>query len=218
MIVFYSNEGKFIASVQNEEGGILVEGDTDFLMKICQGRATYSFFKANFAKAENELYQSLEIPDNSKVPPNVDGAMALTGSNSTRTRDADKVLLNATHEFDGEAWAEVGFHSLISESGSYRQKQEVLGQYGFLNYSQFDGKFGLKSPLASRPLIAATNSTFELARDISTQIQYLVDIFDAIPADDVEQRANFSWNDGETTEMLYEMGELPTRYETPPYH
>ncbi len=153
--------------------------------------------------------------------PGFGGQMGLfdewAGPKSGRLDDASGVSLFATHDIDGELWAEVGCHSLISASGEFREKQHFVKQFGFLNYSQLHGKFGLKSPLASRPVVEAPRSTYELASEIAVLIQRLVDEFDKIPASDVEQRTNFSWNDGETTEMLYEMGELPTRHETPPY-
>lgn len=68
MIVFYSAEGKFIASVKDGEGGMYVEGDTDFLMQICQGQARYSYFEAHLSRVNNEKYCSFEIPDDSEPP------------------------------------------------------------------------------------------------------------------------------------------------------
>ena len=77
MIVFYSNEGKYIASVQDEEGGMLVDGDTDFLMQICQGQPRYAYFEAHLSKVNNETYRSFEIPDGTQPPAEESDARVL---------------------------------------------------------------------------------------------------------------------------------------------
>lgn len=153
--------------------------------------------------------------------PGFGGEMGLfdewAGPKSERLDGAGGVSLFATHEFDGDVWAEVGCHSLVSSAGTVTTKQHVVDTFGFVDYTQLHGKFGLVGPLKTRPIVLADPEHYELAREIAIQIQYAVDTFDAIPASDVEQRANFSWNTGEVTEMLYDLGESPTKFETPRY-
>ena len=131
---------------------------------------------------------------------------------------ADRISLYATYELDGELWAEVGAHALISASGDTSTKQYFVDAFSLRQYADLDGKFGLSTSLESRSIVEAELCKYETAMTIAQQIQRLVDQFDAIPEDDVEQRNNFSWNDGETDEMLAILGEEPSRYSTPRYH
>lgn len=137
------------------------------------------------------------------------------GPRSTAGINSGHIALYATYEFNGTLWAEVGLHALVSPSGDVSTKQFFVDHFSLGSYSELDGKFGLGTPLETRPIVDASLSSYKSAKNIAQKIQYLVDEFDSIPESDHDARSNFSWNDGETDEILAEMGEAPTRFSTP---
>jgi hypothetical protein len=58
---------------------MLVDGDTDFLMQICQGQPRYAYFEAHLSKVNNEKYRSFEIPDGTEPPAEESDARVLAG-------------------------------------------------------------------------------------------------------------------------------------------